>query len=574
MRVRLFFYFLILHFFIQACRPAGNKEEVVVRTAADPESLNPISFTTANTAQIVALLYQSLLTIDLQDQQLKPLLAEQLPTVVQAKDKSFITYRLRNEAVWDNNKPITAQDVAFTLKVIKAPLVNNETMRAALEYVHDIKLDATDPKKFTIECDSYTPNMSWEIGDFAILPAYVVDPQQLLEKFTLPELENQYDSLKSHPKIKAFAAWFNSARFTRDTAYLKGSGGYRLSDWKTGQYVKLKKKQHWWAERLSPSLAYITAYPAQINFQIVPDNTTALLALNNEQLDVYAGIPATSFVQLQSEASFQKKYALYTPSTYDFTFIGINGRHEKFADKRTRQAIGYLLDIPRMIQVSMGSFAVPTVGIVNPADKIYYNDSLRPYTLNLAEARRLLHAAGWTEKNKGWQKLINGQIIPLTITFNYKEGNSEFENIAFIFRQAAAKLNIPVNVQPVEAGLLNKRIQAQDFEVAVRYLSGNPGIFNFRPILHTENADLQEQNFTGFGTPESDRLIENISETTDQKKRVALLRKLQKVMQEESNLLFLYFNTDRIAIHKRFTNFKISAAKPGYDISSFQLKSD
>ena len=574
MRVRLLFCFLVLHFFIQACQPARNNEEVVVRSAADPESLNPISFTTANTAQIVALLYQSLLTIDLQDQQLKPLLAEQLPTVVQAKDKSFITYRLRNEAVWDDNKPITAQDVAFTLKVIKAPLVNNESMRAVLEYVHDIKLDASDPKKFTIECARYTPNMSWEIGDFAILPAHVVDPQQLLKKFTLPELENQYESLKSNPQIKAFAEWFNSARFTRDTTYLKGSGGYQLSDWKTGRHVKVTKKQNWWAERLTPSVAYITAQPTQINFQIIPENTTALQALNNEQLDVYADIPATSFVQLQANSSFKNKYALFTPSTYDFTCIGINGRNDKFADKRTRQAIGHLLDIPKIIQVTQGNFAVPTVGIVNPADKIYYNDSIQPYTLNLSEARRLLKAAGWIEKNNGWQKQRNGQTIPLTINFSYRAGKNEFENTAFIFRQAAAKLNIPINVQPVEGGLLNKRIQAQDFEVTIRNFAGNPGIFNFAPILHTENADPQEKNFTGFGTPESDRLIEEISQTTNQKRRIVLLRKFQRVMREESNLLFLYFNTDRIAIHKRFSNLKISAAKPGYDISAFQSKSN
>ncbi len=279
-------------------------------------------------------------------------------------------------------------------------------------------------------------------------------------------------------------------------------------------------------------------------------------------------------MQLQANASFQKKYALFTPSTYDFTYIGINGRNEKFADKRTRQAIGHLLDIPKMIQVAMGNFAVPTVGIVNPADKIYYNDSLRPYTLNLSAARQLLKAAGWIEKTDGWQKQINGQLTPLTITFNYRAGNSEFENIAFIFRQAAATLRIPVNVQPVEGGLLNRKIQAQDFEVAIRYFSGNPGIFNFAPILHTENADPQEGNFTGFGTPESDQLIEDISQTTKQKERIALLRKFQKVMMEESNLLFLYFNTERIAIHKRFTNLKISAAKPGYDVSSFQLKSN
>lgn len=572
MRAKRLFFFLTLLFLVDACQPPGKKEEVVVRAAADPESLNPIAFSSANAVQIIALLYQSLLTIDLQDQQLKPLLAEQLPAVIQEKNKSYFTYRLRKEAVWDDKKPVTARDVAFTLKVIKAPLVKNDKLRQALDYIRNIKLYPDDPRKFTIECDGYVPEMSWETGDFAILPAHLVDPQHLLAEFSVPDLETRYELLSRHVKIKAFADWFNNVRFTRNKDFLKGSGGYELADWKTGQYVKLKQKENWWANRLSPQVSYLTARPANINFQIIPENNTSLLALNNEQLDVYPGIPANNFIQLRHNKSFLQQYNLYTPATYDFTYIGINGRNEKFSDKRTRQALAHLLDIPKIIAVTQRNFAVRTVGIVNPTDKKFYNNRIQPYDFNLREAVRLLRAAGWQEKNKGWQKQVNGQVIPLTIKFSYRTGNNEFENIAFIFQQAAATVNIPVIMQPTEAVLLSNKLKAHDFEVTVRYLSGNPGVFNYKPILHSESAGPGGANFTGFGTPQSDQLIEAIGQTQNITQRAILLRKFQEVMHEQSNLIFLYFNTDRIAIHKRFTNLKISPVKPGYDVSSFTLK--
>lgn len=572
MRAKKLYFFLTILFFANACQAPVKRDEVVVRSAADPETLNPINYSTANAVQIIGLLYQSLLTIDLQDEQLKPLLVEQLPQVTQAKGKSYFTYRLREEAVWDNNQPVTALDVAFTLKVIKAPLVKNDKLRAALEFVRDIKPDPADPKKFTIECDGYVPEMSWGIGDFAILPAHLVDPEHLLEEFTVLDLHTDYEALSCHAAIKAFANWFNHARFSRNKDFLKGSGGYELADWKTGQQVVLKKKQNWWGARVSSRVPYITARPASIRFSVIPENTTALLALKNEQLDVYAGIPANDFIQLHRDKSFLEKYALFTPATYDFTYIGINGRNEKFSDKHTRQALAHLFDIPKMIKVTQQNFAVRTVGLIRPSDKKFYNNRIQPYSFNLPEAIRLLRAAGWRRNNGNWQKQINGQTVPLTITISFKAGNSEFENIAFIFQEAAAKINIPVQIQPIEAVLLGKKLKAHQFEVAIRYLSGNPGYFNYKPILHTESADLGGMNFTGFGNSQSDALIEEINQTEDTNQKAALVRQFQEVLHNESNLLFLYFNTDRMAVHKRFTNLKISGYKPGYDISAFTLK--
>ncbi len=114
--------------------------------------------------------------------------------------------------------------------------------------------------------------------------------------------------------------------------------------------------------------------------------------------------------------------------------------------------------------------------------------------------------------------------------------------------------------------------KTHNFEVTVRYYSGNPDVFNYKSILHTESAVLGGGNYTGFGTPQSDSLIDAINQAANTAQKAVLLRKFQEVVHEESNLIFLYFNIDRIAVHKRFTNLKISGIKPGYDVSAFTLK--
>lgn len=574
MKAKPLLFLLTVLFFGNACRSSSAREEVIIRAAADPESLNPINYSTANALQIINLLYQSLLATDLEDNQFKPLLVEQLPQVVREPPLSYFTYRLREEAAWDEQHPITARDVVFTLKVIKAPLVENDKLNRSLEFVRDIKIDPADPKKFTIICAGYVPEMSLALGDFAILPAYLIDPEHLLDNFLVTELTTRQEVLSRHPQLKAFADWFNSARFTRNKDFLKGSGGYELADWRTGQYVRLRKKQFWWGARLSPSLPYVTAQPTAITFRVIPENTTALLVLKNEQLDVFHSMPAADFVQLRQDQNFRQKYQFFTPPTYDYTYIGINGRQDTFADKRTRQALAHLLDIPKMIRVTQLNFATRTVGPVNPADKQSYNARIQPYVFNLKRAVALLTQAGWQRMDNQWQKEIDGQLVPLTITLTYRSGNSEFENIALIFRQAAAKINIPVTIQPLEAVLLKKNLEAHQFEVTIRYASGNPFLLNYKSMFHSEGAVPGGENIAGFGNAESDQLIDAINQTQDAGQKARMLQRLQEILHDESNLIFLYFNTDRIAVHKRYTNLKISGLKPGYDVSAFTLRNN
>lgn len=564
-------YLLFLAFFVFACSGDKKATEVRVRLTQDPESLNPVQYSSVAAAQLLSLLYQSLLVVDLETKQYKPLVVSEIPEAEIKEAQSLYTFHLRPEATWDNGKPITAADVVFSLKVINCPGLQNQRLKSFFEFIQDIRLYPEDPRKFTLVCGQFVPDEILQIEQFALLPEYLVDPQGLLKSYALKELIGNADSLQQQENIKAFGQWFNSDRFTRDKAFLKGSGGYELVQWETGQYLRFRKKRQWWGDKISPPLSFIRAQPQEISFRIIPDNATALLALRNEQLDVMAEVPVAAAKQLVSDKSFTQNYRLFTPATYDITYIGLNGRRAKLADARTRQALAHLLEIHRILQATQGGFATPTVGPINPSDSLYYNRQIVPYTYDLAKVRDLLQAAGWQHQGNGWRKKIQGQWQPLTLTLNYKAGNSEFESIALIFQQAAARINIPVTIQPMEGLLLTEKLKAGDFDVFLRYLSGNPFFFNFKPILHTESAVAGGGNYTGFGTPESDRLIDQINQAGDQKTKAALLKQLQQVLHQQSNLIFLYFNKDRLAIHKRFTNLKVSGIKPGYDVSSFTL---
>jgi len=569
------FYIIIVFLcFLISCKKQDVKNIVAIRVTQDPETLSTVNYNSETSSQIINLLYQSLRTVDLADGKQKPLLAENHPKVVKEGNNTLIEYTIRKEATWNNGSPVTANDVAFSLKVLKSPLVQNDRVKPIYEFIEDIRIDPDNSKHFFLVTQELTPENEFLTGDFFILPEYIVDPKGLLREFTLPDLIQRSDALSQNSKVKEFAEWFNNERFARDKNFLQGSGGYELEEWKTGQFVRLKKKQNWWGNKVSNANSYITANPERITFQIIPENATALLALRNEQLDVYQEIPISAFQELAADKNFTEKYKLHSPDTYEFTYIGLNSRQSKLADPLTRQALAHLMDVDQIIKATQKGYATRTIGPVNPINKNFYNRAIQPYQYNLAQVQQLLQTAGWQKKLNGWEREMNGQLVPLTLTVNYKAGKNDFENIALIFQQAAAKVNIPVTIQPLEGALLSKNSKAHTFDVIIRSITGSPFAYNYKAILHTESAAEGGGNYTGFGTPESDKLIDQINQNNNQEEKATLLKRLQEILHEQSNLIFLYFSKERVAIHQRFSNTKVSPIKPGYDVSAFTLQED
>lgn len=552
-------------------QPARAPEEVRVRLAVEPETLSPVSYSNAGALQILNLLFQSLLSADLGDNQIKPYLAVDMPQVERLDSVSLFTYQIREEATWTDGSPVTAADVAFTLKVLKAPLLNNETMKPQVQFIQDIRIDASNPKRFTFVCAGYSPEMELLTGDFFILPAYLFDPEALLQPLEVAALTGSLSELENNSNLKAFAARFNSPEYGHSTSVLQGSGGYLLERWENGKYLTLKRKSDWWGNNL-PDAPYLSANPERISFLVIPDNTTALLALKNGQLDVLENIEATEFNQLKRQRDFIKEYALYSPDAYEFIYAGINSRLLKFSDKRTRQAIAHLLDVNSFIKVSHQNYATPTVGPVPPSLKAYYNDKIEPYSLNQNKAEKLLAAAGWLREQDGWFQQINGSRQQLTVEVNYRAGSGNYETAAIIFQQSAAAAGIPVQVQAMENSLMRQNLKAHAYEMYFHSLSGNPFVLNFQPLLHTSFAGKGGMNFTGFGTPESDSVLDAINKADTPEVKAKLLKRLQEILYDEAAFISLYYLKDRLAVHRRFSNVKVSGLKPNYDVSAFTLK--
>ena len=290
---------------------------------------------------------------------------------------------------------------------------------------------------------------------------------------------------------------------------------------------------------------------------------------------MFENIPASLFDGLKQDAAFTNRYQLFTPETYRVTFMAVNARNPKLNNKYTRQVLAMLLDTEQIIRITTGNYATRTAAIVNPSDTAYYHPTLKPYAFDADQAKALLQKAGWQQQQGQWVMNSNSNLndpLTLKLQLQYIAGSQVYENTGIILQQAANKIGIPIELVPVERRLLSRNLRNHEYELSFRSLSGSPFNFNYRQILHTSASVKGGSNFTGFGTTESDSIVNLLAlNGADQHLQTRLYR-LQEILHEEANFVFLYFSNNRIAIHQRFNNLKVSSIKPHYDVSAFKLK--
>lgn len=532
-----------------------------IRWAHDPMTLDPLAVPNQNASDAASLLHLALLQVDYQANSYTPALAERLPGIQLLGDSIMrLDYHLRPAAAWDDGRPVLATDVDFTLKLMQCPGLPYEVARAQFSFIRQLLPDPTNPRHFTLVCRGQAQELINTSGDFPILPEDALDAQHTLRPLSLATLQDWPPSQAPQAAVAALVSRFRQANIARYPSRLPGCGPYRLVDWEHNRHLLLRRKAHWWADGLHPAPFVLQARAQLLDYVIVPDDAAAVLALRRGELDVFPHMPASLFQRLQNSAAARQELTFYTNPSYDLVSVGFNTRRALLSNKLTRQALGRLFDAAGLLtatQLGQGSL---TVGLV-PPESHFYNDSLPILACAPARAMALLRQAGWQKQpDGGWYSPTSAQ--PLALTLRYRSDESTFATIALQFQEAAAKLGIPVKILPLEASALTTALKVGDFDVYIRTIKGTPFGFNFAPLLHT--ANIGTGNLTGFGRPDTDRLLQAISVEGDWSRKRRLLRRFQVVMRDEMPLVPLFYLANHLAASRQLRPVVTSGLKPGY----------
>ncbi|WP_375437582.1 ABC transporter substrate-binding protein [uncultured Hymenobacter sp.] len=558
---KVFLFLLLSTCGVTGCTSPFKPEAVRIRWSTDPQTLDPLVASKPQAAEILNLLHCSLLVGD-SSQQFSPWLAQTLPIVSQRDSLTLLTYTLRPEATWDNGQPVLARDVAFTLKVFNCPGLSTEYARTQYGFVTDIELDNQNPRRFTLICRTASRDIIFSSGDYAILPEYILDPQKQLQAIPLSLLHSDtVAAVRRYPALRSFARRYRQSSFGQHPERLPGCGPYTLKAWEKGRYVRLQRKARWWATQLKAPPVWLQAHASRLDYQIIPDNAQALLALRRGDIDLYPMPTARDFKQLRHSAD-TTQLAFYTADSYQMMTVGFNTQRPLLRDALTRRALSLLFDVPGLMQATQPGLAYRSVSLISPYEKPAYNDSLPLIPYDLRQAAELLRQAGWQRRSDGSWKRSATETLDLSIS--YLAGVPDYEAVARQFRAAAAQLGVAVKLSPTEEQLYKQQLINGNTDLYIRTASGSPLTYNFMPVLHSRSIGIG--NFPRYQSKVADQLMEAIVYEQDESRRIKLLRRFQLQIRQDSPLVVLFFIRNRLIASKQLRGVKPLRVRPGYDV--------
>ena len=555
----------------------GN--DVIVRIEAEPDRLNPITTTSQYSFDITEQIFNFLVVPDIETFEMIPQLVKTRPVLEEITEGPYkggtkYTFEFHEEAVWDDGKPVTAEDYIFTVKATLNPKVPADIFRAYFSSLKDVQADPENPKKFSAIIYPNYINAEGALGNnISPLPAHIYDPEGLMAPFSVAELADPEKAEKlaeSNPNLQAFADQFLSPKFNREVGGISGCGPYRFESWENGQEIVLVKKENWWGDALADKFPALAAYPERILYKIIPNSTTAITALKAEEIDILNNIDVKGFLELKESEEVNSIFELETPISLACYYIYVNNENIKLNDKRVRKAIAHGIDIEELLKNLYSGFGERVNAPLIPTSSSY-NKDLPPVPYNPEQSKQLLEEAGWTDSNGNGivDKEIDGELIELSITY-YHSSREISRNSGLLFKDLLSQVGIELVLEETEFSNLLGKLRQGDYELAAGGTTVQFTPWEPKQRWHSSSAN-GGSNYQRFINDEADQLIDEIQSTFDENKRDQLYHKLQEIMYDEQPLIFMIIPTGRLAIHKRFET-TITAISPGYSVNFLKLK--
>ena len=550
------------------------KDVVVIHALSDAKGLNPHASSDAEARKQYDNIYQGMIGYDCASMNPVPVLAKEMPIVTMLAKGMEITYEIKPEAAWENGSPVTADDYIFSLKSGVCPKVTNEHEKQDLEIVTDVKVDPTNPKKFTVVLkEQYIKYLDATGNTVRVLPEYKFDPEKVLRKYTIAQLLDSKSAANSDPKITAFADFYNGEKANRDPNYVNGSGPYKLEKWETGQRIILVKKDNWWGEKYKTTNQFFEANPKRLQFETINDFNTAITALQDEKLDEIYVTPAKDFIELDNSPKFKANFIKSEPNMLVYAYLGLNTRDKILSDIKVRQALAHLVNVDQIIEKVQYGKAERVVGPILPAKKNDYNADLKPYDFSVEKAKALLAEAGWKDSDGDGilDKVIDGKKTDFKIKYSFNQGNPTRETIGLLCQQMFKQVGIELTIGSMDWSLYQDELKKGNSQMFFGSWIQDPTPDDQKQIFHS-NSRNGGSNYAGWGNSVSDALIDQIRTEMDETKRGLLNKQLQKMLYDEVPNIFLYTQNFRNCIHKRFENLHEGPVYPGFWAAGFKVK--
>ena len=400
-----------------------------------------------------------------------------------SNDGLKVTLHLQENAKFHDGEPLTSEDVAFSVDVIKA----NHPFKSMFAPVESV--DTPDAHTAVLNLSKPHPALMLAMSGqlMSIIPKHIYGDGEITD-------------VKAHP---------------RNNENTIGSGPFKLVEYKSGEHVILERFDDFFIEG--------RPYLDKIVMRIIPDPAARAIAYENGEVHMGAFESLPRIINRLKGVDGLN----VTPEGYGgigpLDWLAMNTTKGPLADVRVRKAIAYAVDKNFVLNALMQGTAADSRTGIHP-DSPFYNGEVEDYAVDLDKAMALLDEAGYP---------MNGDSrFSLTIDFGWAEVKPQVEYV----KAALKKVGIDVEVRAsADFPTWAKKMGTGDFDMSwdTVFNWGDPVIGVHRTYDSTNIHKGVWSNTQGYSNERVDELMAMAAVEIDPAKRTALYAEFQQIIADE-----------------------------------------
>jgi peptide/nickel transport system substrate-binding protein len=407
-----------------------------------------------------------------------------------SEDGKTWTYHLRPNMKWSDGKPLTSEDVVYTINRSRDEEWLNHSATVA-----NIKASAPDPD--TVVLKSSVPDPKLPVMDVYIVPKHV------FERYDAKEL-TKYDALEG-----------------------VGSGTFVLEEFKKGQFARFKANPNHW--RGKPAIDTVVIR----NF----NNADAMVAaLRRGEIDAAHDIPGAAFDRLEGEDGI----AAVEGNQGAFNEFAINGGdglkkgHPALSDPKVRQAIAHAIDKQTIVERVENGHGTAADTISPSADPEWMPEvpADQKFEFDLDKANALLDEGGYEDTNGDGIREMPGGGQELRFRYAVRSESPRSQPTAEFITGWLREIGIATTQKVYDDGQLTELIGKGDYDMFVwgwvPFVDPEPMLSYMTCDQVSSNPDepTDYYNDANLCDEEYDRLFKQQSVELDHAKRVEIVHEM------------------------------------------------
>ncbi|MFC4160957.1 ABC transporter substrate-binding protein [Chitinimonas lacunae] len=311
-----------------------------------------------------------------------------------------------------------------------------------------------------------------------------------------------------------------------------GTGPYVFKRYDKGAQTRYEANPQYWRGKPGSD---------KLIFAITEDPAVRVQKLKRGECNFTVYPKPADIPQLKADPKLQ----VLSTKALTLAYLAFNTQKKPFTDKRVRQALALAIDKGAMVKAVYEGSAAPA-HLPLPSSMWSYNKSIKPYSLDLAQAKKLLAEAG----------LPNGFETTMYVRNGGGGTNPNPKLTAEMVQADWAKIGVKLKIVPMEWAELLKRTKAGEHDTTINGWAGDNGDpDNFlTPNLTCASAQSGE-NRARWCNKSFDDLVEKAKRATDIKERTKLYEQAQQVFIDEMPWATLVEPMTTVVFQKTVTGF-------------------